>query len=123
VRRRYHGFTAIASLVAAHLISPMSPYPYTGVAGGEGWLESRDDNTGFMTQGSFNRSRNAFNQTQFANQRMFFNELKFSPVKSIRTSAIILASFNIIAAFATALGILCESYFRKKRNDRNFRFW
>ncbi|EAQ90590.1 hypothetical protein CHGG_02525 [Chaetomium globosum CBS 148.51] len=101
----------------------MSPYPYTGVAGGAGWLESRDDNTGFMPQGNFNRSRTAFNSTQFANQRMFFNELKFSAAKSIRTSAIILASFNIIAAFATALGILCESYFRKKRNDRNFRFW
>ncbi|KAK3299308.1 uncharacterized protein B0H64DRAFT_97368 [Chaetomium fimeti] len=101
----------------------MSPYPYAGVAGGVGWLESRDDNTGFMGQGDFNRSRTAFNRTQFANQRMFFNDLKFSAAKSIRTSAIILASFNIIAAFATALGILCESYFRKKRNDRNFRFW
>ncbi|KAH6845481.1 hypothetical protein B0I37DRAFT_417014 [Chaetomium sp. MPI-CAGE-AT-0009] len=101
----------------------MSPYPYTGVAGGVGWLESRDDNTGFTGQGDFNRSRSAFNRTQFANQRMFFNDLRFSAAKSIRTSAIILASFNIIAAFATALGILCESYFRKKRNDRNFRFW
>ena len=49
--------------------------------------------------------------------------MKFSAAKSIRTSTIVLAAFNIIAAFATALGILCDSYFRKKRNDKKYRFW
>ncbi|KAK4148625.1 hypothetical protein C8A00DRAFT_38800 [Chaetomidium leptoderma] len=103
--------------------------PYTGVSGAIGWLESRDDATRWMPQNNFNRSRNGFFQAATNrtgpgfNNSMFFNDLKFSAAKSIRTSAIILASFNIIAAFATALGILCDSYFRKRRNDRNFRFW
>ncbi|KAK4147184.1 uncharacterized protein C8A04DRAFT_9192 [Dichotomopilus funicola] len=102
----------------------MSPYPYTGVTGSLGGLESRDDNMWFgRPQGDFNRSRAAFNRTQFAAQQMFFNDLKFSAAKSIRTSTIILAVFNAIAALATALGILIDSYFRKKRNDKNFRFW
>ncbi|KAK4038766.1 hypothetical protein C8A01DRAFT_17179 [Parachaetomium inaequale] len=102
--------------------------PYAGIAGGVAWLESRDDNTRWMPQANFNRSRHGFfqtatNQTTSPTRQMFFNDLAFSASKSIRTSAIILASFNIIAAFATAMGILCDSYFRKKRNDRNFRFW
>lgn len=92
--------------------------------GSFGGLESRDDNMWFgRPQGDFNRSRAAFNRTQFAAQQMFFNDLKFSAAKSIRTSTIILAVFNAIAALATALGILIDSYFRKRRNDRNFRFW
>ncbi len=101
--------------------------PFAGlVAGGVGWLESRDDNK-WMTQGGFNNNRSrtgvfqsATNQTT---QQMFFNELKFSAARSIRTSTIILASFNIIAAFATAIGILCDSYFRRRRNDKTFKFW
>ena len=102
--------------------------PFAGLAGGAGWLGSRDD-TSWAPQGSFDRSTNTIFQTDNNNrtvsttQQMFFNELKFSAAKSIRTSTIILASFNIIAAFATALGILCDSYFRKKMNDKKFRFW
>ncbi|KAJ9148338.1 RBR-type E3 ubiquitin transferase [Pleurostoma richardsiae] len=49
---------------------------------------------------------------------MIFNELRFAAAKSIRTSTIILASFNTIAAFATALGIFYECYSRDKRNRR-----
>ena len=102
--------------------------PFAGlVAGGVGWLESRDDNK-WMTQGGFNnnnRSRTGVFQTATnqTTQQMFFNELKFSAARSIRTSTIILASFNIIAAFATAVGILCDSYFRRRRNDKTFKFW
>ncbi|KAL2167710.1 hypothetical protein VTG60DRAFT_886 [Thermothelomyces hinnuleus] len=100
----------------------MSP-PYPRFPGGVGWLESRDDNKEWMSQTSnFNRSGTGFNRTSFAAQQMFLNDLRFSAAKSIRTSTIILASFNIIAAFATALGILCDSYFRKRRNGRSFRF-
>ncbi|KAK4162765.1 hypothetical protein QBC43DRAFT_72725 [Cladorrhinum sp. PSN259] len=99
----------------------MSPFAlhYDGV----GWLESRDD-TGVVTQNAFNRTRtfqSATNQT--TTQQQFFNELRFAAARSIRTSTIILASFNIIAAFATAVGILCDSYFREKRNNREYRFW
>ncbi|KAK4127812.1 hypothetical protein N657DRAFT_653935 [Parathielavia appendiculata] len=93
---------------------------YTGIAGGVGWLESRDDDSSFnmSRNGSFQGARN-----RTSTQQMFINELRFSAARSIRTSTIILASFNIIAAFATALGILCDSYFRKKRNDKQFKFW
>jgi hypothetical protein len=49
-------------------------------------------------------------------------ELRFAPVKSIRTSTIILSVFNVIAAFATAVGILWEGYAREKRNNEKFRF-
>lgn len=51
---------------------------------------------------------------------MQVNNFQFAAARSIRTSTIILAAFNAIAAFATAMGILIESYFRKKRNVRNF---
>jgi hypothetical protein len=96
--------------------------PYLGIAGGAGWLESRDDDTDWMAQGGFNNTfQAAGNRT--GTRQMFINQLRFSAARSIRTSVIILASFNIVAAFATALGILCDSYFRKKRNDKKFRFW
>ena len=91
-------------------------------------MESRDD-TSWAIQGSFNTPTTTNFQTDTnrttvtATQQQFFNELKFSAAKSIRTSTIVLAAFNIIAAFATAVGILCDSYFRKKRNDKKYRFW
>ncbi|KAK4228215.1 hypothetical protein QBC38DRAFT_362340 [Podospora fimiseda] len=100
----------------------MSPFAlnYDGV----GWLESRDD-TGVTTQtNAFNNTRTFQSATnQSTTQQQFINQLRFSAAKSIRTSTIILASFNIIAAFATAVGILCDSYFREKRNNREYRFW
>lgn len=79
-----------------------------------------------MPQNNFNRSGNGF--FQMANNRttttrqMFLNELRFSAAKSIRTSTMILACFNIVAAFATALGIICDSYFRERRNNKNYKF-
>ncbi|KAK4173111.1 hypothetical protein QBC36DRAFT_195416 [Triangularia setosa] len=88
------------------------------------WLESRDD-TGTMPQNNFNRTGNNTFQTarnQTTTQQMFFNELRFAAARSIRTSTIILASFNIIAAFATAVGILVDSYFRERRNNRSYKF-
>jgi hypothetical protein len=45
------------------------------------------------------------------------NQLKFLAAKSIRNSAIILAVFNTVAAFATAIGILYDCYGRAKRNS------
>lgn len=47
------------------------------------------------------------------------NALKFATSKSVRTSTIILASFNSIAAFATALGIIYGCYRHKKRAQRS----
>lgn len=99
--------------------------PVTGFAGGVGWPESRDD-TKWMPKGSFNFTgarggvfQSAANNT--VSQQIFSNEFFFNAAKSIRTSTIVLAAFNIIAAFATAVGILCESYFRKRRN-KNYKF-
>ncbi|KAL2023900.1 hypothetical protein VTK56DRAFT_677 [Thermocarpiscus australiensis] len=98
--------------------------PFARVNGGVGWLESRDD-TRWMQGSNCNRSRNGLFQSvtnRTNTQQMFLNELKFAAAKSIRTSAIILATFNIVAAFATALGILCDCYFRERRNNKKFKF-
>ncbi|KAG7288862.1 hypothetical protein NEMBOFW57_005221 [Staphylotrichum longicolle] len=98
--------------------------PFAGIAGPlGGW--SGTTRAGW--QSNFNRSRNGIFQT--ATNRTttppanVLQRAEILAARSIRTSTIILASFNIIAAFATALGILCDSYFRKKRNDKKFRFW
>lgn len=50
------------------------------------------------------------------------NQFRFQAAKSIRTSTIILASFNVIAAFATAVGIFWDSYLTAKRNNAKFKF-
>lgn len=57
------------------------------------------------------------NTTTDATQAMA-ESLKFATSKSIRTSTIILASFNAMAAFATALGIIYGSYRHSKRARR-----
>lgn len=46
------------------------------------------------------------------------NALKFATSKSIRTSTIILACFNALAAFTTAMGIIYGSYTYRKRMQR-----
>ncbi|OIW29899.1 hypothetical protein CONLIGDRAFT_575252 [Coniochaeta ligniaria NRRL 30616] len=53
---------------------------------------------------------------------MLLNQFKIAAARSIRMSTIILCTFNTIAAFATAMGILYESYSRAKRNNRQFKF-
>ncbi|POR35229.1 Uncharacterized protein TPAR_04567 [Tolypocladium paradoxum] len=49
------------------------------------------------------------------------NQLRFAAAKSNRTSLIILASFNALAAAATAFGIFWDCYTGAKRNDPRFR--
>lgn len=51
----------------------------------------------------------------------FSNELEFAAAKSVRTSIVILASFNAIAAFTTAIGIYWDCYSSAKRRDPHFR--
>ncbi|EFX05401.1 hypothetical protein CMQ_3470 [Grosmannia clavigera kw1407] len=53
--------------------------------------------------------------------QMLINELKFAVAKSVRTSTIILATFNAIAAFATACGILYDAYATRRRNWQHYR--
>lgn len=50
------------------------------------------------------------------------NSFRFQAAKSIRTSTIILSVFNVVAAFATAIGILWDGYATAKRNNPKFSF-
>jgi len=47
--------------------------------------------------------------------------LVFAQSKSVRTSTIILAAFNALAAFATAASILYDCYWSSKRCNPKFR--
>ncbi|KAB5563360.1 hypothetical protein GE09DRAFT_1219918 [Coniochaeta sp. 2T2.1] len=87
----------------------MSPYI---TMDGAGWMVPRAEMTsggggGFNTNGTNN---------------MLLNQFKLAAARSIRMSTIILCTFNTIAAFATAMGILYESYSRARRNNRQFKF-
>lgn len=55
-------------------------------------------------------------------QTAIINQFKFQAARSIRTSTIILAVFNVVAASATILGISWDSYVTKKREDPKFKF-
>jgi len=97
--------------------------PFLGLDGGVGWLESRGDARWTPQFNNTNRTGNGLFQSSTNSTRQeFFNELRFAAAKSIRTSTIILATFNTIAAFATVVGILFDAYYRRKRNDKKFRF-
>ncbi|KAK1594878.1 uncharacterized protein LY79DRAFT_578455 [Colletotrichum navitas] len=50
------------------------------------------------------------------------NQFRFQSAKSIRTSTIILAVFNVIAAFATAVGIFWDGYATAKKTNQKFGF-
>lgn len=50
----------------------------------------------------------------------FANELKFAAAKSVRTSIVTLASFNVLAALFTMMGVYWDSYKAAKKRDPNF---
>lgn len=52
---------------------------------------------------------------------ILIEKLVFAESKSVRTSTIILAVFNILAAFATACSILYDCYFAYKRCNPKFK--
>ncbi|KAL1889421.1 hypothetical protein Sste5346_008905 [Sporothrix stenoceras] len=84
------------------------------------WLAVRDVPNGFSNSnnngsGIFQLGANATQQ-----QIQFISELRFAAAKSIRTSTIILAAFNAVAAFATACGILYDAYSTRKRNNKRY---
>ncbi|KAI1774193.1 hypothetical protein F4818DRAFT_76104 [Hypoxylon cercidicola] len=60
-----------------------------------------------------------FSQAAFNSNSTFgvINQFKFLAAKSIRTSTIILAAFNIVSAFATAAGIYYDCYSSAKRSN------
>lgn len=47
--------------------------------------------------------------------------LRFAQSKTIRTSTIILATFNVLAALATASSILYDCYWASKRSNPKFK--
>ncbi|KAK3501605.1 hypothetical protein B0T13DRAFT_396628 [Neurospora crassa] len=99
---------------------PMSPF--NALDGGGGWLESRVDTRWTPESDS---SRAGYSMLQSATNpadSQTFTQFRFAAAKSIRTSTVILASFNTIAAFATAVGILVDTYHREKRENKRFRF-
>jgi hypothetical protein len=59
-------------------------------------------------------------QFQHNSSSTFANELKFAAAKSVRTSIVTLASFNIMAAVLTLMGICWDSYKAAKKRDPNF---
>lgn len=93
----------------------MSPF----VMDGSVWLALREVAAGPSQNGSNPFFKAATNSTT---QQMIINQFRFAAAKSVRTSTIILATFNAIAAFATAMGILYDNYSRTRRNNRDFTF-
>lgn len=102
---------------------------------GWGWLEPRatedlwarqfnDDGT---TNSNGTDGRPWFNNTGGGGGGRNFtsaaiNNFRFQAAKSIRTSTIILSVFNVVAAFATAVGILWDGYATAKRNNPKYTF-
>ena len=60
------------------------------------------------------------NETESAND-MLITDLIFAQSKSVRTSTIILATFNVLAAFGTAASILYDCYWASKRCNPKFK--
>lgn len=63
------------------------------------------------------------NSTAMSNStaRAFIDGLLFAESKSIRTSTVILATFNIIAALATALSILYDAHWAATRSAPSYK--
>ncbi|EGY17781.1 uncharacterized protein VDAG_01463 [Verticillium dahliae VdLs.17] len=94
-----------------------------------GWMNphndlwARDDGSANGIGNTNGGSTNSFaGQNNDTSQAALINEFRFAAAKSIRTSVIILAAFNVVAAFATAVGIIWHSYATKKRKDPRFKF-
>lgn len=84
-----------------------------------GWLDPRAEGaTNYDGDASLRGPLRAANTSTSA----LINQFRFQAAKSIRTSTIILAVFNVIAAFATAVGIFWDSYGSAKRNNPKFGF-
>ncbi|CAI4210247.1 unnamed protein product [Parascedosporium putredinis] len=112
-----------------------------------GWLEPRSDELwarqfgngfgGNNNNGNDDDSNNSNNGNGFNNNgtgngfrgfggrnqtNTIINQFRFQAAKSIRTSTIILSVFNVVAAAATAVGILWDGYATAKRNDPKYKF-
>ncbi|PKS05271.1 hypothetical protein jhhlp_008642 [Lomentospora prolificans] len=82
-----------------------------------------DDNDNSNGNRNNNGTGNAFRGFGGRNStNTIINQFRFQAAKSIRTSTIILSVFNVVAAAATAVGILWDGYATAKRNDPKYRF-
>jgi hypothetical protein len=97
------------------------------------WLDARSNSAGVKngssshSNGHFNNSKgsgNTFNDgMRFDNSTKTFQLLgaiEFQAAKSIRTSTIILAAFNVVAAFGTAAAILYDCYASTRRSNPKY---
>jgi fluoride ion exporter CrcB/FEX len=85
----------------------------------------------FVMERAFNKSSPKFNFTMNEANGTFtrnnsatallIKNLVFAESKSVRTSTIILAAFNVLAAFATACSILYDCYAASKRCNPKFK--
>jgi len=73
---------------------------------------------GTSAQAQTNTTGSGRNNTATFN---LIQNLVFAQSKSVRTSTIILAAFNALAAFATAASILYDCYWSSKRCNPKFR--
>jgi len=67
------------------------------------------------------QSNAASPKNQSAATLNLINSLVFAESKSVRTSTIILAAFNVLAAFTTASSILYDCYWASKRCNPKFK--
>ena len=71
------------------------------------------------TMAGMNHTANHFTQSEAnkttSGSKAIIEGLVFQNSKSVRTSTIILAAFNILAALATAISILYDCYWTSKR--------
>ncbi|KAJ4318547.1 hypothetical protein N0V84_006783 [Fusarium piperis] len=72
------------------------------------WIATRADDSGMDSAGF---------QFQANSTSAWDNKLKLAAAASVRTSIVVLASFNVLAAFATAASILWASWKTAKRTD------
>lgn len=72
-----------------------------------------------MDPGTITENPGGF-QFQTNSTSAVLNELRFAAAKQVRMSIVILASFNVLVAFATALGIFWDSYQAAKKENPRF---
>lgn len=74
------------------------------------WIAQRDkDGSGDLGPSGF--------QFQANSTSAWDNQLKLAAAASVRTSIVVLASFNVLAAFTTAVSIFLASWKTAKRTD------
>lgn len=96
----------------------MSTWDWTDA---QGALWTRQDGNEFDSSSGDNANQTLAADGNELSQSALINELRFQAARSVRMSTVILAAFNVVAALATALGILWDAYATKKRHDPSYK--